>query len=114
MPGSFLAPISSSSLLHNPDFRRFWLSAALNSFGEQVSLFAIPLCAALILHASPAQMGMLATLTLSSIALATWAGLLSACKISAYAGHAHGAGCLENTARLVKDIFVIPRHGARR
>lgn len=56
-------------LLRSADFRRFWLSSALNGFGGQVSLFAIPLCAALMLDASPGQMGRLAALELLPFAL---------------------------------------------
>lgn len=46
-------------LAGSADFRLFWLSSALNGFGGQISGMAIPLCAALMLHASPAQMGTL-------------------------------------------------------
>jgi MFS family permease len=56
-------------LLRSRDFRRFWLSSVLHGFGSQISLFAIPLCAAVVLHASPAQMGMLAALETLPFAL---------------------------------------------
>jgi len=49
-------------LLRNKDFRLFWLSTTLNGFGGQVSSMAIPLCAALLLNASPLQMGLLAAM----------------------------------------------------
>ncbi|MYM28574.1 MFS transporter [Duganella sp. CY15W] len=44
-------------MLRNGDFRRYWASAILNGFGSYVSALAIPLCAVLMLKASPAQMG---------------------------------------------------------
>jgi len=41
--------LGKDALLHAPNFRRFWLSSALNGFGRQISAIAIPLCAALVL-----------------------------------------------------------------
>lgn len=49
-------------MLRNPDFRRFWLSSILTHFGAQVTMLALPLCAVLLLHATPAEMGMLAAI----------------------------------------------------
>lgn len=46
-------------MLRNVDFRRYWFSSVLNGFGGQVSALALPLCAVLLLHATPAQMGTL-------------------------------------------------------
>lgn len=46
-------------MLRNVDFRRYWFSSALNGFGGQVSALAGPLCAVLLLHATPSQMGTL-------------------------------------------------------
>jgi MFS family permease len=65
----FLARLSRDALLRDPNFRCFWISATLNGFGGQISLFAIPLCAAVVLHASPAQMGTLAALEALPFAL---------------------------------------------
>lgn len=45
--------------MRNGDFRRYWSSAIINGFGSYVSALAIPLCAVLMLKASPAQMGMM-------------------------------------------------------
>lgn len=75
----FLARLSHDTLLRHADFRRFWLSSTLNGFGSQISLFAIPLCAAVVLHASPAQMGWLAALealpfALFSLPTGVWLG----------------------------------------
>jgi MFS family permease len=51
---------ANDPLLRNPDFRRYWFSSVLNSFGAQISALAIPLCSALLLHATPGQMGTVA------------------------------------------------------
>lgn len=45
--------------MRNGDFRRYWSSAIISGFGSYVSALAIPLCAVLMLKASPAQMGMM-------------------------------------------------------
>src|SRR3954469_1053069 len=39
------------------DFRRLWLSLTITSFGAQVTNLALPLTAALLLQATPLQMG---------------------------------------------------------
>ena len=49
-------------LLRNADFRRLWLTSALTQFGAQITLLALPICAVLMLHATPAQMGTLGAL----------------------------------------------------
>jgi MFS family permease len=54
--------VGQDRLLQKPDFRRFWGSTILTSFGGQITLLALPLCAVLLLHASPAQMGLLVAL----------------------------------------------------
>ncbi|MGV7210705.1 MFS transporter [Oxalobacteraceae bacterium A2-2] len=103
--------ISGDELLRNVDFRRWWFSSVLNGFGSYVSALALPLCAAVLLKATPAEMGTLVAcqaipfalfalpagvfldrnrkfplllvsetiqgLTLASIPLAWWLGLLS-------------------------------------
>jgi MFS family permease len=46
-------------LLASLDFRRYWASLVLTSFGSQIGSLALPLCAVLLLHATPAQMGIL-------------------------------------------------------
>lgn len=52
--------IPPDSVMRNPDFRRFWFSSILAHFGAQITLLALPICAVLMLHATPAQMGILA------------------------------------------------------
>lgn len=59
-PIAFLRRLAGDQQLRNPDFRRFWFSSILSNFGAQITLLALPICAALLLHATPAQMGMLA------------------------------------------------------
>jgi hypothetical protein len=51
---------SDTDILRSPDFRRLWLSNAVTNFGAQITMLALPLCAALMLHASSGQMGVLA------------------------------------------------------
>jgi MFS family permease len=46
-------------LLRQPSYRRLWTSILISSFGGQVTMLALPLTAAVLLHASPTQMGML-------------------------------------------------------
>lgn len=53
---------AADALLRNVDFRRLWFSSALTQFGAQVTSLALPICAVLMLHATPAQMGTLAAL----------------------------------------------------
>ena len=46
-------------LLRDRTYRRLWTSILISSFGGQVTLLAVPLTAAVLLHASPTQMGVL-------------------------------------------------------
>ena len=62
LPTGFLGKLRGDPMLRNPDFRRFWLSRILTNFGAQVTMLALPLCAVLLLHATPAEMGMLAAI----------------------------------------------------
>jgi MFS family permease len=50
---------SSTSMLRSADFRRLWLSNAITNFGAQITMLALPICAALLLNASSSQMGLL-------------------------------------------------------
>src|SRR3984957_7919620 len=51
--------LASTDLLHDATYRRLWTSILISSFGGQVTLLALPLTAAVLLHASPTQMGLL-------------------------------------------------------
>jgi MFS family permease len=47
------------SLLRQAPFRNFWLGQTISVFGDQITLLAVPIVAVLVLHADPAQMGLL-------------------------------------------------------
>ena len=51
------------------DFRRMWLSLTITSFGAQITNLALPLTAALMLHATPLEMGVLIALETLPFAL---------------------------------------------
>src|SRR6266540_3698415 len=51
------------------DFRKLWLSLTITSFGAQITNLALPLTAALLLHATPMQMGILVALETLPFAL---------------------------------------------
>ena len=51
--------LPSGDLLHDATYRRLWTSILISSFGGQVTMLALPLTAAVLLHASPTQMGLL-------------------------------------------------------
>jgi MFS family permease len=46
-------------LLRDRTYRRLWTSILISSFGGQVTMLALPLTAAVLLHATPTQMGLL-------------------------------------------------------
>jgi MFS family permease len=54
-----LSGIHFTGLWRHPDFVKLWTGQTISQFGTQVSQLAIPLTAALVLNASPAQMGLL-------------------------------------------------------
>jgi MFS family permease len=58
-----------NDLLRDPTYRRLWTSILISSFGGQVTLLALPLSAAVLLHASPTQMGMLTAAEIVPFAL---------------------------------------------
>ena len=59
-PLAFFRQLRHDRQLRDHDFRRFWFSSILTNFGAQITMLALPICAALLLHATPAQMGSLA------------------------------------------------------
>src|SRR5262249_17450288 len=64
-------------LLCDRTFRRFWMGQTVSLFGDQVSVFAIPVIAVLILHADAAEMGYLtAAGVLPSLLFSLLAGAL--------------------------------------
>ena len=52
-------------LLRDPTYLRLWSSILTSSFGNQVMMLALPLTAAVLLHATPTQMGLLTAIELS-------------------------------------------------
>jgi MFS family permease len=48
-----------TGLWRHPDFVKLWAGETISLFGSQITAFAFPIIAALILNASPAQMGIL-------------------------------------------------------
>ena len=48
-----------NDLLRDRIYRRLWTSILISSFGAQITLLALPLTAAVLLHATPSQMGIL-------------------------------------------------------
>lgn len=51
--------LAPDDLLRDATYRRLWSSILISSFGGQVTMLALPLTAAVLLHASPTQMGLL-------------------------------------------------------
>ena len=51
--------LAPTDLLRDATYRRLWTSILISSFGGQVTLLAIPLTAAVLMHAAPTQMGLL-------------------------------------------------------
>ena len=59
------------------DFRKLWASLTITSFGAQITNLALPLTAALLLNATPMQMGILVALeTLPFALVSLHAGVL--------------------------------------
>lgn len=64
-------------LWRHPDFLRLWTSMTITSFGAQITNLALPLTAAVLLHATPLEMGILVALeTLPFALVSLHAGVL--------------------------------------
>ena len=64
-------------LWRSSDFRRLWTSLTITAFGSQITNLALPLTAALLLQATPFQMGVLVALeTLPFALVSLHAGVL--------------------------------------
>jgi MFS family permease len=59
-----LPALAANDLLRDFAYRRLWTSILISSFGGQVTMLALPLTAAVLLHASPTQMGLLTAMEL--------------------------------------------------
>jgi MFS family permease len=60
-----------TGLWRHPEFRKLWAGQTISSFGSQVTGFALPLTAILLLGATPGQMGLLAALQYAPFLLVT-------------------------------------------
>ena len=56
--------LPQGDLLRDATYRRLWTSILISSLGGQVTMLALPLTAAVMLHASPTQMGLLTAMEL--------------------------------------------------
>src|ERR671912_209688 len=56
--------LPAGDLLRDATYRRLWTSIVISSFGGQVTMLALPLTAAVLLNASPTQMGLLTAMEL--------------------------------------------------
>ena len=54
--------LPAGDLLRDATYRRLWTSILISSLGGQVTMLAFPLTAAVLLHASPTQMGLLTSM----------------------------------------------------
>jgi MFS family permease len=59
-----LLRIPPGDLWHDPQYLRLWVSILTSSLGNQVMLLALPLTAAVLLNATPTQMGLLTAIEL--------------------------------------------------
>ena len=59
-----MAGLRPGELWHDADFRRLWLGETVSQVGGQITYLALPLAAALLLNATPVEMGVLSALVL--------------------------------------------------
>jgi len=61
--------LPQNDLLRDRLYRRLWLSILISSFGGQITMLALPLTAAVMLQATPTQMGLLTAMELAPFVL---------------------------------------------
>ena len=61
--------VPAGDLLRDATYRRLWASILISSFGGQVTMLALPLTAAVLLQATPTQMGLLTSIELAPFVL---------------------------------------------
>lgn len=61
--------LTPDDLLRDATYRRLWTSILISSFGGQVTMLALPLTAAVLLHATPTQMGLLTAMEVAPFVL---------------------------------------------
>ena len=59
-----LPTLPAHDLLRDAAYRRLWTSILISSLGGQITMLALPLTAAVLLHATPSQMGVLTSMEL--------------------------------------------------
>lgn len=70
-PGRWKAwwTLPPGDLLRDASYRRLWTSILISSLGGQVTMLALPLTAAVLLHATPTQMGWLTAMEIAPFVL---------------------------------------------
>ena len=66
---TWLPKLPKGDLLRDVAYRRLWTSIVISSFGGQVTMLALPLTAAVLLHATPTQMGLLTAMEIAPFVL---------------------------------------------
>lgn len=61
--------LPANDLLRDATYRRLWSSILISCLGGQVTMLALPLTAAVLLHASPTQMGLLTAMEIAPFVL---------------------------------------------
>jgi len=61
--------LPDGDLLRSATYRRLWISILTSSFGGQVTMLALPLTAAVLLQATPTQMGLLTAIEIAPFVL---------------------------------------------
>jgi MFS family permease len=70
--------VNANSVWENKKFKQIWISYSLSEFGQRFVLALAPLVSAEVLHASPFQMGVIATApTIPYLLFGTAVGLIS-------------------------------------
>jgi len=66
--------LAPDDLLLDRTYRRLWISILISSFGGQLTLLAVPLTAAVLLHATPTEMAWLTATEISAFVLLSLPG----------------------------------------
>jgi MFS family permease len=61
--------LPANDLLRDAVYRRLWTSILISSLGGQITMLALPLTAAVLLNATPTQMGLLTTMEIAPFVL---------------------------------------------
>jgi MFS family permease len=73
--GGVRVKVDGEDLWRNPDFLRLWAAQAISVFGSQFTALAVPIIAAVLLGATPAQMGLLSAIGTAPFLLFAVAGV---------------------------------------